>query len=141
MSSRTGNWMMVAGAAMMLGGLCILPAAFVGHGEGNLLGVGACLFGLGALVVAAGVYLKARALQAGLGLGTNAEPEKSGRRPKVTCDLCRIEAPVVHCKVHQLHLCGNCLAEHYDFRSCAYVPSPRRGTKKSNRGMAKARGA
>jgi hypothetical protein len=28
--------------------------------------------------------------------------------------------------VHEIHLCGNCLGDHYDFRSCAYVPSTRR---------------
>jgi hypothetical protein len=38
--------------------------------------------------------------------------------------------------VHQLHLCADCLGKHYDFRSCAYVPSTRRGVTAKAHGAA-----
>jgi hypothetical protein len=97
---------------------------------------------LGALVVAAGLYAKARVLQFAIASG---EPRKesttTNQRVRGGCDLCGSEAPVVQCKVHQLHLCGTCLAQHYDVRSCAYVPTTRTATNKAGRKMASARGA
>ena len=60
---------------------------------------------------AAGIYTKARVLQSTIASG---EPRKkagtSSQRVRGGCDLCGTEAPVVQCKVHQLHLCGSCLA-------------------------------
>jgi len=43
--------------------------------------------------------------------------------------------------VHQVHLCADCLGQHYDLRSCTYVPSSRRLANKAAKNMAKARGA
>jgi hypothetical protein len=134
MPSRTGNWMIAVGILIGLLGLCILPAAFGNGGDNTLLGVGATVFGMGMLASAAGFFLKAQALQSGGGAQAK-ESKNSGRRPRGACDLCREEMPVVHCKVHQLHLCGRCLAEHYDFRSCVYVPSTRRTESKSEKSM------
>jgi len=48
--------------------------------------------------------------------------------------------PVIHCKVHQVHMCAECLGQHYDFRTCSYVPSTRRPATKA-KNLAKARGA
>jgi hypothetical protein len=145
MSSRLANSLIVAGALFAFVGLCFLPAALSDHGEGNLLGVGAVVFAIGNLVVAGGIYLKARMLQsapASKNDGTPAASEKPTRRLKGGCDLCGTEAPVVQCKVHQLHLCATCLAAHYDARSCAYTPTTRRpGTKVGKALAAKARGA
>jgi len=143
MSSKTATWIIVAGALMMLIGLCFLPGALGGHPDPDMLEFGACQFSLGALVVAAGIYTKARALQAAIASG---EPRKesapSNQRVRGGCDLCGSEAPVVQCKVHQLHLCGTCLAQHYDVRSCAYVPTTRTATNKAGRKLAaNARGA
>jgi len=97
-------------------GLCFIPAAFGPDGDGSTLGPGATLFGFGMLVVASGVYAKARAL------GSNAQSDSSAtvkRTRKAACDRCGMEEPVIQCRVH------------YDFRSCAYVPSTRRVTAKS----------
>jgi len=137
MPSRVGNWMIVVGVLVGLIGLCVLPAAFGERGESNLLGVAGTLFGMGALAAAAGFYLNGQALHSKAGTGGPARAAgDSGRRPRGACDLCRAEAPAVHCKVHQLHLCGKCLAEHYDFRSCVYVPSTRRTESKSEKASA-----
>src|SRR5713101_6974645 len=114
MGQKASSLVVVAGCFLMLTGLCFLPAA---------LGADVCLFALGALVAAGGLYLKASALQAGAAAG----PAKSqSKRVRGGCDLCGTDSPVVNCRVHQLHLCGGCVGEHYDFRSCVYVPSTRR---------------
>ena len=123
MGQKASSWVVVAGCFLMLTGLCFLPAALGAHPDEAILGAGVCLFALGALVAAGGLYLKASALQAGAAAG----PAKSqSKRVRGGCDLCGTDSPVVNCRVHQLHLCGNCLGEHYDFRSCVYVPSTRR---------------
>ena len=143
MSTKTANWIMAAGAVLMFIGLCFLPAALGEQPEADLLEVGACQFSLGALVVATGIYAKARAVQIAIASG---EPRKesasTNQRVRGGCDLCGTEAPAVQCRVHQLHLCGSCLAQHYDVRSCAYVPTTRTATNKPGRGLAaNARGA
>jgi hypothetical protein len=141
MTSRAGSWMITAGALAGFCGLCVLPAALLGeHRDVTLLGLGACLLSLGALSTASGIYWKARLLQSLIPTGT-ADGESKSRRVRGGCQLCGTETPVIQCRVHQLQLCPICLAEHYDFRSCAYVPTTRRPTNKSGKSMAAKRGA
>ena len=127
---KTGNWLIVAGALFMFGALCTIPSALMKNAEVDMLALGGSLFSFGALLIAGGMYLKARALQS---KGPASDPAKTPRRIRGGCDLCGTESPVINCKVHQLHLCGDCLAMHYDFRSCAYVPSTRRASKSGSR--------
>jgi len=142
MSSRVGNWIIGLGVIVLLGGLCVLPGAFGKNADQTLLPVGACLFSLGAVGIAAGIYVKARALQiAGAAIVVPSSPPIP-RKNRSGCELCGQEAPAVFCKVHQLHLCGSCLAQHYDVRSCIYIPTSRKAPTKPNKGVqAKARGA
>lgn len=130
-----GNWMIGAGAVVMFLGLCFLPAAMADQSDPALLAAGFCTFSVGSLLVAAGMYLKARMLQAGI---TPAHEPTGTKKVRGGCDLCKGDLPVIQCRVHQLHLCANCLGEHYDYRSCAYSPSTRRVAGK---GVAKAHGA
>jgi hypothetical protein len=142
MSSKTANWIIAAGAVFMAIGLCFLPAALGERPDADLLEVGACLFSLGALIIAAGTYTKARMVQMEIASGEPRKEPTSNQRVRGGCDLCGTEAPVVQCKVHQLHLCGSCLAQHYDVRSCAYVPTTRTASNKTGRNLAaNARGA
>ena len=142
MSSKAANWIIAAGAVFMAIGLCFLPAALGERPDADLLEVGACLFSLGALLIAAGMYTKARMVQMEIASGEPRKEPTSNQRVRGGCDLCGTEAPVVQCKVHQLHLCGSCLAQHYDVRSCAYVPTTRTATNKTGRNLtANARGA
>jgi len=135
--SKVGSWIILVGAAVMFTGLCALPGAFGEHPETSVLLVAISGFCIGALIVAGGIYLKALGLQGKAALATPAKNANAGRRIKGGCDLCGGETPVVQCKVHQLHLCGECLAKHYDFRSCAYVPSLRKAVgKPSGKSMA-----
>ena len=123
MSARAANWLTACGGVGMFIALCLIPAMVRDRNDVSLIGVGASLFSFGTLLMASGIYLKARMLQ-------SIAPAPVVRRSRGGCDLCRGEAPVIHCKVHQLHLCPACMAEHYDFRSCAYVPSTRARTGK-----------
>lgn len=115
--------------------LSFVPAMLRDRTDVSLMGVGASLFSFGALVMATGIYLKARFLESTTVAG---EPTAGVRRTRGGCDLCKGDAPAIQCKVHQLHLCPTCLAEHYDFRSCAYVPSTR---TRSGKGAARAHSA
>jgi hypothetical protein len=130
MSSKLGGWLVLLGGLIAAGGLLVLPAAARGGADRNLLGVGTSVFAMGALSIAVGIYLKAQDLQAGAKPSKPVEAEKKGG-----CDRCHAEPPAILCKVHQLHLCDTCLASHYDFRSCVYVPSTRRITIKSGKTM------
>ncbi len=114
----------VCGCFLMLLGLAFLPAAFGPHPDDSILGLGICVFSLGALTIAGGLYMKALAVKSGT--TTASVPKAQPKRVRGGCDLCGSETPVIHCRVHDIHVCGNCLANHYDFRSCAYVPSTRR---------------
>lgn len=135
MSNRAGNWLIAWGGLAILVALSFVPAMLRDHTDVSLMAVGASLFSFGALVMATGIYLKARLLE---GATVPGEPTASVRRSRGGCDLCKGDAPVIQCKVHQLHLCPACLAEHYDFRSCAYVPSTR---TRSGKGTARAHSA
>jgi len=128
--------MVAAGALLLLVGLCILAASIGKNADPDQLLAGAGAFSVGALAAAAGIYMKARALQPGASGAPTKEPTNAGKRSRGGCELCATEAPVIQCKVHQLHLCGTCLAQHYDFRSCAYVPSTRAAGNKPGKGLA-----
>jgi uncharacterized membrane protein len=139
MTARAGNWLIALGAITIFLGLCFMPAALGEHRDQTLLAMGAAVFAMGALLAAAGVYIKAQVLQSQSST-TDAEATPT-RRSRGGCELCGSDVPVIHCRVHQLHLCSTCLAEHYDARSCSYVPPTRRPAGKANKSIAKARGA
>jgi hypothetical protein len=121
MGQKLGSVALISGCFMMLLGLSFIPAALAQHQDETILGAGMCAFAFGALLASAGFYVKTRALQSSSSPGTKPQPKIRGG-----CDLCGTEVPAIHCRVHHLHICGNCLAQHYDFRSCVYVPSTRR---------------
>jgi hypothetical protein len=123
MTAKTGTWLIVVGFLIIFIGLCFIPAAFGNSPDKTMLGAGLAIFATGALAIAAGFYVKARRLSAQAGSAA-AHPVKRSR--KSNCDRCAKNEPVIQCRVHQLHLCADCLNEHYDFRSCAYIPTTRR---------------
>ena len=63
MSQKTGNWIIAIGAVIMFFGLCFLPALLGPHGDQSLLGAASGMFSFGTLMIAGGIYLKARTLQ------------------------------------------------------------------------------
>ena len=125
MATKSSTWMMAVGAFIAFIGLCFLPAAFGSDSDRTMLDAGSVALSTGMLLIAGGLYIKARTLGT---VAAPVTPPGSGKRNrKSICDRCAQEEPVIQCRVHQLHLCGDCLSKHYDFRSCAYVPSTRRG--------------
>jgi hypothetical protein len=128
MATKIGTWLIGIGCCIAFLGLCALPAAFGPNPDKTLLGAGLAILSTGMMLMAGGLYIKARAFGE-KNAGDPVSPPKRNR--KANCDCCGKHEPVIQCRVHQLHLCGNCLGEHYDFRSCAYVPSTRRGTTKA----------
>ena len=125
MATKSSTWMMAVGAFIAFIGLCFLPAAFGSDSDRTMLDAGSVALSTGILLIAGGLYIKARTLGT---VAAPVTPPASGKRNrKSICDRCAQEEPVIQCRVHQLHLCGDCLSKHYDFRSCAYVPSTRRG--------------
>jgi len=135
--------MIALGAVALVLGILVLPAALLGqHPDTSLLGLGACGVSLGSIIAASGIYVKARTLEPPSASGASAgESKSSARRVRGGCDVCHGDLPVIHCKVHQVHLCPDCLARHYDFRTCTYVPSTRRTGSKAAKSIAKAHGA
>jgi len=133
-NARVGNWMIAVGALTIFFALCGLSAALSSRSDSAMVAVSAAVFSLGALAIAGGVYINAAALKSQAGSAEIASPAR--RRSRGGCELCGSDVPVIQCRVHQLHLCATCLAEHYDARSCSFIPPTRRP-----KGMAKARGA
>jgi hypothetical protein len=128
--------MIAGGGLMIVPALFCLAAAMGGQSDTNVLSVAGAFFSSGMLIISTGVYFKARVLQT----DRKGESATTNRRVRGGCDLCAGETPVVQCKVHQLHLCANCLVIHYDFRSCAYAPTTRRATARATKTMGRARG-
>jgi hypothetical protein len=142
MSSRTGSWIIALGALVLFLGIIVLGVSLRKSGDPDELPAGAGLFSLGAVGIAGGIYLKAKALQRASSSEAPRKESANGGRTRGGCELCGIEVPVVQCKIHRLQLCGTCLSQHYDARSCIYIPSTRGAGGKSGKGLAaKARGA
>lgn len=129
MTAKMSTWLMAFGCFIAFVGLCFIPAAFGPNPDPSMLAPGSVIFSMGILLIAGNFYVKARTHMSTQPENT-AAPTKKTR--KASCDRCGQDEPVIQCRVHQLHLCGDCLAGHYDFRSCAYVPSTRRSTPKSS---------
>ena len=127
MSLKFGSWMIAVGCFFALAGLCFLPAAFNAPRDPALLGAGAMLFSMGMVLAAAGFYMKARYWAA----ADHARVRPSVKAKRRICNQCGNHESAVECRVHHLHLCADCLAKHYDFKSCAYVPSARQTYSKT----------
>lgn len=132
MGQKLSTFIIVCGTLLMMLGLCFLPAALGQHQDEVILGAGICTFGFGCFLAAGGLYLKAQVVNAAVNGPLNAPPKPV----RGGCDLCGTETPAIHCRVHQIHICGNCVGRHYDFRSCVYVPSTRR--QANSKGSARA---
>ena len=136
MQPRLSTGVTAFGALLMFVGACLLISAMGKNSDHDLLGLGLCLFSVGSLMIASGIYLKASALKSELASGGQKKESPAARKVRAGCEICAIEAPVVQCRKHELHLCGSCLAQHYDFRSCVYVPSNRRTSNKAGKAQA-----
>ena len=124
---KIGSWLVGFGCFLAAAGLCFLPAAFGTHPDSSMWSAGAMLFCLGTVMVTCGMYVKARHWAALA--PANASPD--AKRGRKVCEMCAKNEAVIQCRVHQMQLCANCVSAHYDFRSCAYVPSTRQTNSKA----------
>src|SRR4029077_14565556 len=109
MSSKMGNGLIAVGALGACVGLIMLPAALGEHPDTNLLILGACCVSLGSLMAAAGIFFKARPAQPAARRSASEEAKQSNGRVRGGCDICHGDLPAIHCKVHQVHMCTECL--------------------------------
>lgn len=126
--SKTANWTIVLGIALLFLGLCIIAAAWGSPSENDIYAPGMLVFSLGSLAIGLGLYLKARTVSSTPAVSSPVAAIENGRRVRGGCELCGSETPVIQCKTHQLQICGGCLSQHYDPRSCFYMPSVRKAT-------------
>lgn len=128
MTLKIGSWMIAVGCFLAFAGLCFFPAALAKPRDLTVLGAGAMLFSTGMVLSALGLYIKAR-------FWSEAEPSQlrtaGGRGKRKMCSQCGSQESAVECRVHHLHLCADCLGKHYDFKSCAYVPSVRQASPRA----------
>ena len=128
MAAKTGSWLIRIGCCIAFLGLCGLVAAFEPNRDKVLMGAGMMVLSTGMMMLSGGLYIKARISPETVPSGSAL---RTKRNRKANCDRCGKNEPVIQCRVHQVHLCSDCLSGHYDFRSCAYVPSTRRSTAKA----------
>ncbi len=131
--------LIVAGLLISFAGLLIIPGAVNSETrDQELLGTALAFFGLGALLVALGLYFQARALRASINADPNLLAVLKASKRVGTCDTCKAAAPLIHCTMHRVNLCGTCLVQHYEPRGCVYVPVVRK-TARISRGVAASR--
>jgi hypothetical protein len=126
MALKIASWMIGVGCFLTFAGLCFFPAAFFPQRDTPILGAGAMLFSTGMVLAALGLYIKAR-----FWAESESLKARSGKSKRRICNFCGEQESAVECRVHHLHLCGDCLGKHYDFKTCAYVPSARQSPPKS----------
>jgi hypothetical protein len=136
MARKIGTWLIEIGCLVAVGGLAVLPGAFGPNPDKMLAPAGILILSCAMTLVAGGLYVKARTYPG----SASTDPAGTKHRRRANCDRCGKKEPVIQCRVHELRLCADCLGEHYDFRSCAYVPNVRRsGTKLSAHSQASGR--
>jgi hypothetical protein len=101
------------------GAICFLALFGQGHPD-TIRSVGSACFAIGVLIIATGVYLQARRLQAQFEV-----PISKSKKTERLCSACNREPAIVFCRVHVLRLCLNCLEKHDDGTNCSYVPAKR----------------
>jgi len=131
MALKISSWIIGVGCLMAAAGLCFLPAAFGVHRDMAVFTAGAMVFSTGMVLAAGGFYIKARFW----GAADRSKPSVNAKGKRKVCNLCGTQESAVECRVHNVNLCPECLGKHYDFKSCAYVPSTRpTSTKVKSRG-------
>jgi len=140
MQSKIANGMMGVGAVGIFLGFLTMLAGRGDHPDSTILMMGACALSLGSLLTAAGMYVKAKYVHASFP-ANRTSPKPQTRRIRGGCDICQGNIPLIYCRVHQIHMCADCTAEHFDPRSCAYVLSSRRQVQKPSRATVARAGA
>jgi len=137
MQSKLANSMIGVGTVGIFLGFITMLSSRGEHPDSTILMIGACALSLGSLLTAGGMYVKTKYIQASLPAKTIG---KAARRVR-GCDICRGEAPLIYCRTHQVNMCADCTGQHFDPRSCNYIPSAARQVQRPIRGTAARAGA
>lgn len=111
---------LVIGSLLAAAGAVCFLALFGQSQPDAIRALGSAMFSLGVLIIAAGVYLQARRIQA-----QHETPSVKAKKTERLCSLCNREPSLVFCRVHVLRLCVNCFDKHDDGTNCSYVPARR----------------
>jgi len=133
MPSRIANGLIAIGGLGIFMGFVVMLSGRAGHPDSAIVMMGACALSLGSLLAAGGMYVKAKSVQGTVSPRSSAVLKSQPRRIRGGCDICHGEIPIVHCRVHQVHMCTDCMDQHFDPRSCTYAPSTRRQVAKAPR--------
>ncbi len=122
-------WIFAGGAGVMAIGLFLLAMGLVNEdSRSSMVATSSFVFSLGALVLAAGFYLRVRDLEQEL------RPAKEARklrndlfRVNGPCSLCKENPAMIRCTTHKAAICPVCMSLH-DSPWCDYVPMTRRST-------------
>ncbi|HEY6248639.1 MAG TPA: hypothetical protein VI685_01695 [Candidatus Angelobacter sp.] len=111
---------LVIGSLLAIAGAVCFLALFGQTQSDAIRAIGSALFSVGVLIIAAGVYLQARRIQA-----EHETPAIKGKKTERLCSQCNREPSLVFCRVHVLRLCLDCFEKHDDGTNCSYVPARR----------------
>jgi hypothetical protein len=112
---------------MMAAGLFLLASgALTRNGDTSLIPTSSLVFSLGSLALAAGFYVRVRALENELRPSKEAQKLRNDLfRTYGACSMCGDNPAMVRCTVHGAAVCPMCMTVH-DNTWCEYVPMGRR---------------
>jgi len=119
---KLGTTLLIFGSGLVFFAIIFAPTAIGASADPSALSIVGGTFSLGTLIVAAGLYLRAKVMAAQNEiLNAKLRPRKTGER----CGMCEIAPALLWCTQHQAKICPACLASH-DSSSCTYVDISRK---------------
>jgi hypothetical protein len=121
------TWVFLTGGTMMIAGLLLLASGLLTrNGDTSWIPTSLLVFSLGSLALAAGFYIRVRALESELRPSKEAQKLRNDLlRSNGACSLCGENPAVIRCTIHGAAVCPVCLSVH-DNTWCEYVPMGRR---------------
>lgn len=122
-------YLITGGAGVMTVGLFLLTYAVAIEGQGgSVLPTSSFAFSFGTLLLAGGLYLRTREIEAQLRPAKEAKKARHNQlRTHGLCPLCKENPALLKCEIHNSILCPNCLTSH-DKGWCRYIPLSRRSS-------------
>ncbi len=122
-------WLILIGAALLvMGMLMFLSAPYQEGGAASAMPFTSAVFSAGALMAGLGFFFRGREIE------ERSRPVKEENQAKQDlmklngpCLICKKEAAIIRCNLHNTKICGNCLPSH-DSAWCEYVPCGRKST-------------
>lgn len=122
-------WIFASGAAIMTIGLFLLAFGLVSQEPGgSMIPTSSFVFSFGAVLLAAGFYMRFRDLEKELRPAKEAKKLRNDLfRAHGACSVCKENPAMIRCSVHNAAVCPVCMSLH-DSAWCEYAPMGRRST-------------